>query len=209
MDGTETRCLIVHPELMFRAFTPRRNTPQGLDVEDIRRRIDWSDDGTPLWPLGQEACFARGLAERYGTVHRTLRGLRAETQFHLRPGCVESLLSENSPWAAAHHTQYPIVQGPMTRVSDCPAFAAEVATAGGLPFLALGVQRAPELETLLTETEQRLGSRPWGVGMLGFLDTPLQDEQWAVVRKHRPPFALIAGGHPEQARLLEIGRAHV
>jgi NAD(P)H-dependent flavin oxidoreductase YrpB (nitropropane dioxygenase family) len=91
----------------------------------------------------------------------------------------------------------------MTRVGDTPAFAAEVSDAGGLPFLALGMQRAEEIEPMLDETRRRLGARPWGVGMLGFIETSLREEQFAVARKHRPPFAIIAGGQPEQARVLE------
>jgi hypothetical protein len=57
----------------------------------------------------------------------------------------------------------------MTRVSDRAAFAARVAEEGGLPFLALALMRAPEVEALLAETRQRLGDRPWGVGILGFV----------------------------------------
>ena len=35
----------------------------------------------------------------------------------------------------------PVAQGPMTRVSDQAAFAAAVAAAGGVPYLALAVLR--------------------------------------------------------------------
>ena len=39
--------------------------------------------------------------------------------------------------------------------------------------------------------------------MLGFVPAELRAEQLEVVRAHRPPFALIAGGRPDQARELE------
>jgi len=222
MDGSETVCLGEALRMPFRALaSPQSETVtalQSLAVRlavgtdtanaeraawraEIRRSVGWAP--SCLWPLGQDACLARPLAERYGTVSRALRGLRSELRSELRAAQRVNILMEESPWSKAHGTVYPIVQGPMTRVSDTPAFAAEVAAAGALPFLALGTQREAELETLLAETRRRLDNRPWGVGLLGFLDGPLREEQFAVVRRHRPPFALIAGGQPEQARALE------
>src|SRR5262249_49048659 len=44
---------------------------------------------------------------------------------------------------------------------------------------------------------------PWGVGILGFVPPGLRAEQLAVVREVRPPWALIAGGRPDQAEGLE------
>ena len=43
--------------------------------------------------------------------------------------------------AESHGTRYPIVQGPMTRVSDRAEFAVAVAEGGALPFLALALMR--------------------------------------------------------------------
>ena len=91
----------------------------------------------------------------------------------------------------------------MTRVSDAPAFADAVARGGALPFLALALLRQAETETLLRETSDRLGPKPWGVGILGFVPAEIRKEQLAAIRTYRPPFALIAGGRPDQARELE------
>ncbi len=91
----------------------------------------------------------------------------------------------------------------MTRVSDTPAFADAVARGGALPFLALALLRQAETETLLRETRDLLGDKPWGVGILGFVPAELRKEQLAAIRVYRPPFALIAGGRPDQARELE------
>ncbi|HUK55202.1 MAG TPA: SDR family NAD(P)-dependent oxidoreductase [Nitrospiria bacterium] len=112
-------------------------------------------------------------------------------------------LDEYTPLARSHGTRYPIVQGPMTRVSDRAEFALRVAEGGGLPFLALALMRAPEVETLLKETGRLLEDRPWGVGILGFVPFDLRQEQLAVVKAYKPHFALIAGGRPDQARSLE------
>ena len=129
--------------------------------------------------------------------------MREAVAGHIRAAQELRPLDEASSFARAHGTRYPIVQGPMTRVSDCAPFAARVADGGGLPFLALALMRAPEVEALLAETQQRLGDRPWGVGILGFVPPDLRQEQMDVIRKYRPPFALIAGGRPDQAHVLE------
>ncbi len=110
---------------------------------------------------------------------------------------------EGAGVARAHGTRYPLVQGPMTRVSDRAEFASAVADGGGLPFLALALMRAGEAGALLERTAELLGERSWGVGLLGFVPAELRAEQLEVVREHRPPFALIAGGRPDQARELE------
>src|SRR5207247_847263 len=107
------------------------------------------------------------------------------------------------PLAARHRTRYPLLQGPMTRVSDTAAFAEAVAGGGALPFLALALLRRADAETLLAETKERLGERAWGVGILGFVPPEIRQEQIAAIRRYRPPFALIAGGRPDQARELE------
>src|SRR5690606_10946932 len=60
-----------------------------------------------------------------------------------------------------------------------------------------------EVRSLLVETAELLGERPWGVGILGFVPPELREEQLAAVRAVGPPVALIAGGRPSQARPLE------
>ncbi|UCC31291.1 MAG: SDR family NAD(P)-dependent oxidoreductase, partial [Phycisphaerales bacterium] len=95
------------------------------------------------------------------------------------------------------------MQGPMTRVSDTADFASAVAEAGALPFLALGLLPGPQVARLLQETERKLGSAPWGIGILGFLPKELREEQLREVRKCAPHFAIIAGGRPDQVQSLE------
>ena len=112
-------------------------------------------------------------------------------------------LDVGAPLAVAHGTRYPIVQGPMTRVSDGAAFAEAVATGGALPLIALALMPGPEVRTLLREVRTRLAGRPWGVGILGFVPPDVRHAQLEALQDSRPPFALIAGGRPDQASQLE------
>jgi len=143
------------------------------------------------WLIGQDGAFAARLAGRFHTVGGVLEGLRQAVDSHLALAAAARPLAEHSPLANSHGTRYPIVQGPMTRVSDVPAFAREVAQAGALPFLALALMRGPEVETLLRETQRELGDLPWGAGILGFVPHELRAEQMAVLERYPPSFALI------------------
>ncbi len=153
--------------------------------------------------LGQDAAFAADLARRFGTVAGIIDGLRAAVVDACDVLGEGNPLAEGGALAQSHGTRYPLVQGPMTRVSDRAEFAAAVAEGGALPFLALALMRGADADVLLARTSELLGGRPWGVGVLGFVPAELRSEQLAVVREHRPPFALIAGGRPDQARELE------
>lgn len=223
MDGSETLCLgngLDDPcRLYWRPGRPvleglRKaadglcRTPQSRTEKSllwrhaVEQKVGWSTN-EQVWLLGQDACFAAALAERFKTVRGVISAVMESTSAHL--GAAQKLkpLNENSAMASSHGTRYPIVQGPMTRVSDTAEFASAVATGGGLPFLALALMRAPEVDNLLRETTQLLANKPWGVGILGFVPAELRQEQLEVVRKYRPPFALIAGGRPDQARVLD------
>ena len=155
------------------------------------------------WLLGQDAAFAARLATRYATVGGVLQGMRRAIRKHLDAARALRPLDTGAPLALSHRTRYPILQGPMTRVSDVAPFALDVAEGGALPFLALALMRAPEVRRLLVATREQLGNRPWGVGILGFVPLELRREQLEVILEVRPPFALIAGGRPDQAHALE------
>lgn len=160
-------------------------------------------DGDRILPIGQDACFARGLAAAHGSVEQVCATIERAVRIGVASARRAKVLRPGGPLAESHGTKYPVVQGPMTRVSDTAAFADAVATAGGLPFLALALLRAKKVEKLLTETRDVLGDRSWGVGILGFVPKALREEQLAEVKKVKPPFAIIAGGRPDQAAALE------
>lgn len=224
LDGSETECLGAGIGERFRVFSRPGLSPVAelreveasvtlgdRDPHDTQRRwrsavgerVDWRDLQTCVLPMGQDACFAADLSRRYRTVGGILTALNEAVLKHCRIARARKPLAEGAPLAQSHGTRYPIVQGPMTRVSDRAEFAASVADAGALPFLALALMRAGEVTTLLEETQELLAGRPWGVGILGFVPPQLRAEQFDAIRARRPPFALIAGGRPDQARTLE------
>ncbi|MFA5938692.1 MAG: beta-ketoacyl synthase N-terminal-like domain-containing protein, partial [Sinimarinibacterium sp.] len=173
---------------------------------DFERRVractGWAD-GDRLSPLGQGIGSAAAYRERYGTVAALLQAVRRASLRQPEQAIHLGVLGEHSALAAAHSTRYPLAQGPMTRVSDDPRFAFEVAAAGALPFLALALLRGPQVAELLAQTRSLMGERSWGVGLLGFVSQELRDEQCAEIWKCPPPFALIAGGRPDQAAEFE------
>jgi acyl transferase domain-containing protein/NAD(P)H-dependent flavin oxidoreductase YrpB (nitropropane dioxygenase family) len=210
-DGSET-VVVGRDDHLYRV-SKRSGRRKVRELEmTLARGADWSSlltqsllqtDDEPLLPIGQDLAFAASLGERYETVGRLITAFRESIGSHLELARVHRPLAADSPLAQRHQTRYPIVQGPMTRVSDVAPFAKVVAEAGGLPFLALSVMRGPEVRALLSAAKTCLGALPWGVGILGFVPTALRQEQLAIIRDVQPPFALIAGGRPSQAAELE------
>jgi acyl transferase domain-containing protein/NAD(P)H-dependent flavin oxidoreductase YrpB (nitropropane dioxygenase family)/NAD(P)-dependent dehydrogenase (short-subunit alcohol dehydrogenase family) len=174
-------------------------------VVDGIRVVDRPDfpAGDDAWALGESAGRAPDVARAYGTAGRYFQAIVEAADRSLTVAAERQPLAPDAPLARSHGTRYPIVQGPMTRVSDRVDFAAAVAANGGLPLIALALMRGPEVEKLLVEAQKTLAGQPWGIGILGFVPQELRQEQLAVVMRVRPPFALIAGGRPDQAAELE------
>ncbi|HET8946241.1 MAG TPA: beta-ketoacyl synthase N-terminal-like domain-containing protein, partial [Candidatus Polarisedimenticolia bacterium] len=156
-----------------------------------------------LWLMGQDASFAASFRREGESVGRVLPALRARVAAALAGAARSRALDADSPLARSHGTTFPIVQGPMTRVSDVPAFIDAVERGGALPVLALALMREEPARRLLRETRARLEGRPFGVGILGFVPRELREEQLRAIHDAPPPFAIIAGGRPDQAASLE------
>ncbi|MGB1562794.1 MAG: beta-ketoacyl synthase N-terminal-like domain-containing protein, partial [Sinimarinibacterium flocculans] len=174
-------------------------------AQRLQARLGWT--GESLLPLGQAIGLASIYRSRYGSAGPLIQALRRSARRQVERAAVLDPLGPGAALAASHGTRYPLAQGPMTRVSDSPAFAAEVAKAGALPFLALALMRGPQVREMLEQTRERVGDAPWGVGLLGFVPQALRDEQcaeiWACKPPDRPSYALIAGGRPDQAAAFE------
>ncbi|MEZ5383474.1 MAG: SDR family NAD(P)-dependent oxidoreductase [Microthrixaceae bacterium] len=199
-DGSETKVIsgcrvLVRPDLPTAGCT---QLPAGNE-------LGFDDPASQPIPAGQDLPVASTLATIGVTVAGAVQAIRRSMYADVGAAAELASLRPDGPLAQRTGSTYPVFQGPMTRVSDTPAFTEAVADAGGNPFLALALLRGSEVERLLADTAERLGDRPWGVGILGFVPPELRSEQLEVVKAYRPPLAIIAGGRPSQARELEAG----
>ncbi|SCL36683.1 NAD(P)H-dependent flavin oxidoreductase YrpB, nitropropane dioxygenase family [Micromonospora pallida] len=200
------------------ALMPESELP--TDVQAAIRRMDGSetvlvdgvrgirrggphDEASELLPIGQDGWLAAVFAERWPDTAAAVRGIRDALLDAANDPAAGEVLAPGSPLAVDLQIRVPVAQGPMTRVSDEPGFAAAVAEDGGLPFVALALNGAGPTRRILTETAARLGDRPWGVGVLGFAPEEIREAQLEVIRELRPACAIIAGGRPPQAKALE------
>lgn len=210
MDGTETT-LVRSGDHQYRIYARAGHAVLAeAELNENHKRIEdvvapwWQKNETErVWFLGQDVSFAADLAERFHCVAGVAQAIKECCEEHVAQAAALEPLKKHSPLAQSHGTDYPIVQGAMTRVSDTAQFAKRVAEGGGLPFLALALMRGGEVEKLIKETSQAMGDMPWGAGLLGFVPQELRQEQLEVITRYKPPYALIAGGRPDQARALE------
>ncbi|WP_030491133.1 type I polyketide synthase [Micromonospora chokoriensis] len=174
-------------------------------VDGVRgiRRGGPHDSASQLLPIGQDGWLAAVFARRWPDTAAAVRGIRATLLDAIAESAAGDALAPGAALADALNVRIPVVQGPMTRVSDEAPFAAAVAADGALPFIALALSGAEQSRRVLRETADRLGDRPWGVGVLGFAPDELRAAQLAAIREIRPECAIIAGGRPSQATALE------
>ena len=164
--------------------------------------LSWAADSA-LLPGGQALVLAAPLARRHATIGRLIGAIRDAAAALPRAAGARRALAEGGPLARQLGTRFPIMQGPMTRVSDVSDFSARVAEAGALPFSALALLRGPQVATLLEQTRAQAEGRAWGVGMLGFAPKDLLAAQFEAVDRIRPDVALIAGGRVNQVDWFE------
>jgi len=186
MDGSET--VVVDGRRVLRGRSGRGGA--GIEV-----------------PVGQDGSLATIFANRWGTAQRAVHALHESISDLMEaaavPGAPTAWLGPDAPLCQVLRTGLPLAQGPMTRVSDQPRFAAAVAAGGALPFIALALAGPEQTRAMLAQTAAELGDAPWGVGVLGFAPEEVRSAQLAEVLTARPTHAIIAGGRPSQARALE------
>ncbi|MDW7772813.1 MAG: SDR family NAD(P)-dependent oxidoreductase [Desulfobulbaceae bacterium] len=224
MDGRETVCLGDSLDMTYRVCSRiarndldllhqaerslrKKKTRKSEKIKEwnqvVCRHLSQNGSGDNLLGIGEDIAFAHSLAQKYLTIGGILQAMREQ----IAESCLKAArlrpLGPNSPLAGFHGTKYPIVQGPMARVSDKPDFAWQVAVNGALPFIAAAWLRRDELDRLLDRTAAQLQDKPWGVGLLGFLPPDVYREQVEILLARLPPFALIAGGRPPQVEQLE------
>jgi len=225
MDGTDTLCLNGNT-MCFRFY--KRKGSQDVVTEEfntlektlgekpdkdfnmlaqwhqhVRDNISWDKKASSIWLLGQDVSFASPLAKHYKTVGSIFCALRKSINDHINSARVLNIFNKNSSLAKSHGTLYPIVQGPMAQVSDNASFIKSVAESGALPFVALSKLKGGQADALLKEVTDLIGSRPWGVAILGFNKSDLLESQMKAIYTYSPNYAIVAGGMPSQVAALE------
>lgn len=200
LNGNETR-IIDHFRVLVRPNSPE--LPDNATMAQLEPLLQTLELDKGYLPLGQDIAISTDLVKRYKKLARLITGMHHAIRGHIRQAQTQPVISPDNALAKELNITYPIAQGPMTRVSDVPAFAAAVANAGALPFVALSLLKGESARNLIRETKQLAGDKTWGVGILGFAPQELRDEQIAYIQEEKPPFVLIAGGRPSQAKALE------
>ncbi|MDR0416832.1 MAG: nitronate monooxygenase, partial [Propionibacteriaceae bacterium] len=202
LSGTETRLVDSYRFLHWPAGP--HVSPEGSQA-DILPLVGDLDLERNILPLGQDFALASEYLRSYGRLNYLVFAIQEAAYGHLRQAKAQPPLRAGSALAVKLGTTYPIVQGPMARVSDTPAFLAKVAEAGALPCLAVGVTGPEATGQLLADTAVAMTDRPWAAGLLGFIEpTRFQEQCRRVLEMERPPAAvIIAGGRPAQSRRFE------
>ncbi|MBD3191788.1 MAG: hypothetical protein GF308_14170, partial [Candidatus Heimdallarchaeota archaeon] len=152
-----------------------------------------------LIPVGQDIPFAKILTDNFSTVERIINALLSQTKQQFTSVQKESPFQEYG--LENLDIKYPIIQGPMANVSENPAFAEAISSEGGLPFLALGSLFPNQTRTLIEKTKKKLGSRPFGVGLIGLeANSTAFASHLKIIKKLQPPYAVVAAGTIVQAK---------
>jgi acyl transferase domain-containing protein/NAD(P)-dependent dehydrogenase (short-subunit alcohol dehydrogenase family) len=171
-------------------------------LSDILPRLGATDDKDCL-PCGQDAVLASELAERYRRLRHLVKAIQTAAFSQVRLAKDRKFLCEGDAMSACLGSALPLVQGPMARISDVPAFLRAVADGGALPFFAMSMTTGDAAQKALASAAKILGDAAWGVGILGFAYPKMLAEQIRLIREVKPPVVLIAGGRPAQAKPFE------
>src|SRR5690606_67521 len=102
--------------------------------------VEWHNPPAGLLPLGQDVAFAAAWQQQFGSVAQLFQAIDAAVRHNPRIALdTRAMRSRQAPLAEAMGLPLPLVQGPMSRVSDRAEFAAAVAAEGALPMLALAL----------------------------------------------------------------------
>jgi acyl transferase domain-containing protein/NAD(P)H-dependent flavin oxidoreductase YrpB (nitropropane dioxygenase family)/NAD(P)-dependent dehydrogenase (short-subunit alcohol dehydrogenase family) len=174
------------------------------DISELGELIELfgSDEGG-IVPLGQDIILASDLADQHKRLRHLVRALKKAPLGHLRQARIRDVLAPGGETAKGLGSLYPLVQGPMARISDTPEFLRGVADAGALPFLAMGLMTGERASEALAGTAAAMGDKPWGAGILGFAHPKTVLEQTKLILESKPSFVLIAGSRPGQAKVFE------
>jgi malonyl CoA-acyl carrier protein transacylase len=158
-------------------------------------------------PLGVEAAFAASFAERFGTgTEKAVKAFMGEMLNLCGTAEAKKYCFLNSAVAREMGIKYPFIQGAMSSITDIPEFASEIADAGGLPTIALGLMDAQARDRRLGRLPEIMGGRPYAVNVVSLAENLFRETHLDWIKQHRPPFVWIAGGDLSPIReLLQCG----
>ncbi|MDR3141707.1 MAG: SDR family NAD(P)-dependent oxidoreductase [Tannerellaceae bacterium] len=200
LNGNET-VVIDGFRVLHRTNSPK--LPDAPKVDDLYPFLGGYDLSRNYIPMGQDITLSVDYLAQYKNLKNLVFAIHEAAYGHLRQAKSVPVISENSEFAKDLGIKYPIVQGPMARISDTPQFVNDIAGEGAMPFLALSLMTGESCRNLLKETSQLLGDKPWGVGILGFTSPQMLEEQTKYILETKPNVALIAGGRPSLAAPFE------
>jgi acyl transferase domain-containing protein/NAD(P)H-dependent flavin oxidoreductase YrpB (nitropropane dioxygenase family)/NAD(P)-dependent dehydrogenase (short-subunit alcohol dehydrogenase family) len=181
---------------------PGTAEPGGL--AELDNLLAWINDaGAKVLPLGQDIILSSDLADQYKSIKLLVCALKRTVSSHVKQARNSNIFSQSGHTANILGTKYPIVQGPMARISDTPGFLRCVADGGALPILAMSMMKGNAAADALRAMAAAMDGQPWGAGILGFAYPKTLAEQTKLLLETKPSFVLIAGGHPAQARVFE------
>ncbi len=222
-----TRLLPLSPKTLFR-FYDKGNS---LAVKELDAFIDASHDKSDQISVVTDRIHSSAVSLHRSNLDREeLIGLGVETAFttHFFKRFGNSALSainrfsdetaqqiekaKNSPFHPEESyltkelgCKYPFIQGAMACITDSSGFAKQVADAGGLPTLALGIKSQKILESELNDLNEKIGSAPYAVNVITLDENPYRAEQLEWINKIAPPFVVISAGSPLFAKELVQG----
>lgn len=200
LSGNET-IVIDGYRVLHRKNSPK--LPQNAKVKDVLKYVGGYDMTENYIPMGQDISLAVDFVNKYKKLTNFVAYFFEAAYGHLKQAKTQQPIRKGNSLAQEFGTKYPIIQGPMARVSDVPEFINSVAEAGALPFLALSLMFGQPAVDILNHTKEMLGDKPWGVGTMGFIPTQLREEQTKYILDVKPDFVLIAGGRPSLAKPYE------
>ncbi|WP_165592449.1 type I polyketide synthase [Tritonibacter multivorans] len=161
--------------------------------------VGFEDPSTELFLLGHDVALAADYADRFGSIASLFKAVRKAVATQADVAANQLPLARDNSFARSFGVDVPLIQGPMTRVSDNAEFAVKVAKGGALPTLAIAMMRPDQIQELMRQTKSMIGKAKWGAGFLGFLPQAMFDAQMEAVLANSPDFAIVAGGRPDQA----------
>lgn len=156
-----------------------------------------------IFPLGQDIVLASDLADEYKKLKNVVRAIVRALPSHVKQARISDAFAQDGRASEALGTTYPIIQGPMARISDTPDFLNSVAEGGALPCLAMSDMIGDVAKDVLSRTAKIMDGKPWCAGIMGFLPAQILTEQTKLILETKPSHLLIAGGRPGQEKVFE------